>query len=62
MGQAGPLVVLGEDEHLGLAGETPKGRGVQDSIPVSFKTGPKLVRRFLDRPLATTVAAGCSLG
>tara|TARA_B110000014_G_scaffold208052_1_gene159177 strand:- start:23 stop:385 length:363 start_codon:yes stop_codon:yes gene_type:complete len=62
MGQAGPLVVLGEDEHLGLARKTPKGRGVEDPIAIPLKAGPKLVRRLLDRPVAATVASGGTLG
>ena len=62
MGQAGPLVVFWEDEHLGLAGETAEGRGVQDPISVPLKAGPELVRRLFDRPVATTGASGGALG
>ena len=37
MGQPGALMVVGEDEDLGLAGQAPKGGGVQDTVAVAFE-------------------------
>ena len=39
VGEAGPLVVLGEDEDLGLAGQPAEGGGVQDPVPVPLEAG-----------------------
>ena len=44
VGEAGALVVVGEDEHLGLAGEPPKGRGMKDAIAIAFETGAERIR------------------
>ncbi len=43
VGEPGPLVVLGEDEHLGLAGQPPEGRRVQDAVPVALEARPPRV-------------------
>ena len=40
VGQPGPLVVVGEDEDLGLAGQPPERRGVQDPVAVPLEAGP----------------------
>ena len=42
--EAGALVVLGEDEHLGLAGEPPERARVQDAVAVALEAGPPRVR------------------
>ena len=47
VGQPRPLVVLREDEHLGLACEASEGSRVQDPVPVALEARPPLVRRFL---------------
>ena len=39
VGEAGALVVVGEDEHLGLAGQPPEGGGVEDAVPVALEAG-----------------------
>ncbi len=44
VGQTGALVVVGEDEDLGLAGEAAEGGGVQDPVAVPFEAGPPRVR------------------
>ncbi len=46
MGQPGALMVIGGDEDLRLAGQTPEGVGMQDAIPVTFEAGAKRVGRF----------------
>ena len=54
VGEPGPLVVVGEDEHLRLAGQPAKGAGVQDAVAVAFEAravrgrGPRAVARFPD--------------
>ena len=37
--EPGPLVVLGEDEHLRLAGQAPEGGGVEDAVAVPLEAG-----------------------
>ena len=39
VGEPGPLVVVGEHEHLGLAGQAPEGGGVQDAVAVALEAG-----------------------
>src|SRR6516164_6776249 len=58
MGEAGALVVVGKDEHLGLAGQAPKRRTVQDAVPVPLKAGAEGI--WLLRPGARAGAAGSS--
>ena len=43
VGEAGALVVLGEDEHLGLAGQAAERGGVQYPVPVPLEAGAPLV-------------------
>jgi hypothetical protein len=50
--EASALVVFGEDEDLGLAGETSERTGVQDAVTVAFKAGSKVVRLLLTGALA----------
>ena len=39
VGQPGALVVLGEDEDLGLAGQAAEGGGVEDAVAVALEAG-----------------------
>ena len=39
VGEAGALVVLGEDEDLGLAGQPAERGGVQDAVAVALEAG-----------------------
>ena len=43
VGQAGALVVVGEHEDLGLAGQPAEGRGVEDPVPIPLEAGPPAV-------------------
>ena len=55
MGQAGALVVVGEDEDLGLSGESAEGRGaVQDPVAVALEAGAERVGGLV-------AASGCRL-
>jgi len=38
VGETGALVVLGEHEYLGLSGETPKCRGMEDAVTIALET------------------------
>jgi hypothetical protein len=49
--QPGPLMVVGEHEDLGLAGEPTERRGVQDAVAVALEAGAErvgLLRRSRD--------------
>jgi len=52
MGESSALVVVGEDKDLGFAGKSAKGRRMQNSISISFKTGSQWVGFFGDSPIA----------
>ena len=43
VGEPGPLMVLGKDEDLGLAGQPPEGGGVQDAVPVALEAGAQRI-------------------
>ena len=43
VGEPGALVVVGEDEHLGLAGQPAERRGVEDAVAVALEAGAPLV-------------------
>ena len=58
VGQPGPLVVVGEDEHLGLAGQPPEGRGVQDPVAVALEAGPPRVGLLGPQPVAGAAGPG----
>ena len=49
VGEAGALVVVGEHEHLCLAGQAAERAGVQDAVAVAFEAGAPRIGRFLDR-------------
>jgi hypothetical protein len=59
MGESSALMVVGEDKDLGFAGKSAKGRRMQNSISISFKTGSQWVGFFGDGPIARFVRAGC---
>ena len=65
VGEPGALVVVGEHEHLGLAGQAAERGGVQDAVAVAFEAGAARVGLLLDergrrRPMAW-VASGASV-
>lgn len=46
VGEAGALVIVGEDEDLGLAGEPSEGGGVQDAVAIALEAGPDGIGGF----------------
>ena len=52
VGHARALVVVGEHEHLRLAGEPPKGRVVEDPVAVAFEAGAERVGLLGAAPVA----------
>ena len=50
VGHPGALVVVGEHEHLGLAGQTAERRVVQDPVAVAFEAGAERVGFLVDAP------------
>lgn len=62
VGQSGALVVVGEDEHLRLAGQATKGGGVQDAVTVVLETGPLGVGFLGAEPVAGAVRPGGAVG
>ena len=57
VGEARPLMVLWEDEHLGLAGQAAERGGVEDPVPVPLETGAPRVRLLDLGPLSATDGA-----
>ena len=60
--EAGPLVVLGEHEHLGLAGQAAKAGAVQDAVAVPFEARPERIGLLVDATMAGTDGAGGQSG
>jgi hypothetical protein len=58
--EACALVIVGEDEDLGLSGKTTKCRRMEDSVSVSLETGPILVGFFGNQTIATANGLGRS--
>ena len=58
VGHAGALMIIGEDEHLGLAGQPAKGGGMQDSVAVALETGSGGVGLLRLGPLARAPRPG----
>ena len=56
VGEPCPLVVLGEDEDLGLAGQPAEGGGVEDAVAVALEAGPPLVGLLGARPVPAPAA------
>ena len=54
VGEPGALVVVGEDEHLGLAGQAAERAGVQDAVAVALEAGAPRV----GLPPSTAALAG----
>jgi len=52
MRQPGPLVVLGEYEDLGLAGQASKCRGVEDPVAIALEAGPERIGFLGDMAVA----------
>ncbi len=52
VGEARALVVVGEHEHLGLAGKPAEGGGVEDAVAVALEAGPPLVGLLGPAPIA----------
>ncbi len=61
MGHPGALMVVGKDEHLGLAGKTPERRVVQDPVAVAFEARPERVGLLVERPVSRTMGP-CRVG
>jgi len=51
MGQPRSLVIVGEDENLGLASQPSKSRRMQYPIPVTFETSSIGIWLFADLPI-----------
>ena len=63
VGEPGALMILGEDEHLGLAGEPPERRGaVEDPIAVAFEAGAERIGCLGAGPRAGADGQGGPLG
>jgi hypothetical protein len=58
----GPLVVLGEYEDLGLAGQAAKCRGVEDPVAVALEAGPERVWLLGEMAVSGPDGPGGSLG
>ena len=56
------LVIVGEDEHLGLAGKPSKGVGVQDAVAVALEAGSPLVGLFRNRAVSCAEGPGGQRG
>jgi hypothetical protein len=52
-------MILGEDKHLSLSGESSKGRSMQDAVTVAFETGAVIVGLFDNGTVAGTKSARC---
>ena len=62
VGEPGPLVVLGEHEDLGLAGQPAEGGGVEDAVAVALEAGAPRVGLLGLRPVAGSGGAGGARG
>src|ERR1035438_9659759 len=51
-------VVVGKDEDLGLARESPKRARMQDAVAVTLEAGAKLIRFLFTRPVSRAVSPG----
>jgi hypothetical protein len=56
------LVVVGEDEDLGLASEAAKCRGMKDAVAITFEAGPVVVGLFGNGSVSGTDSTGCPTG
>ncbi len=51
-------MVVGEDEHLRLAGQPAEGGGVEDAVAVALEAGAPWIWLLLDRPLPAVAGTG----
>ena len=58
VGEPSALVVVGEHEYLGLAGQPPEGRGMQYPVPVSLEAGAPRIGLLCPRPVARPIGVG----
>src|SRR5665811_843854 len=59
MGQSCALIIVREDEHLGLPGETTEGRGMEDPVTVPFEARPPGIGLLWSLPGAAAMGVGC---
>ena len=52
VGEPGALVVVGEDEHLGLAGQATERGGMEDPVAVALEAGPPRIGLLGPDPVA----------
>jgi hypothetical protein len=57
MREAGALVIVGEHEHLGLAGQAAERARVEDAVAVAFEARAPRIGRLVDHAVAATEAA-----
>ena len=63
MRETGALVIIREDEHLGLPGKSSESsRRVEDSVAVAFETGSERVWFLANRAIPGTNGLSCSCG
>jgi hypothetical protein len=60
VGEPGPLMVVREDEDLGLPGEPPERRGVKDPVPVPLEACPPGVGLLRAGAVTGSERAGCA--
>ncbi len=58
VGEAGALVVGGEHEHLGLAGQPAEGGGVQDAVAIALEAGADRIGGLGSGPLSGAAGQG----
>jgi len=54
VGQPGSLMIIGEHEHLRLAGQTPERAGVQDAVSIALEARAPLIGCLGDGPSSGT--------
>lgn len=62
MGQAGALMIVREDEHLGLSSQAAEGGGMENAVPVALEAGALGVGPLLSSPVAGTLGSGGARG
>ena len=62
MGETGSLVVLREDEDLGLSGQPSEGGGVEDSVTVPLEAGSEKIGSLLDQAVTGSSGKGGAVG
>jgi hypothetical protein len=59
VGESRALMVVGKYKDLSFASQSTKGRSMQNTISISFKTGSQWVGFFGNCPIARFARAGC---